>query len=81
MLINAGSTAYNSPIRFNRTVAQAATVYTVSQSLWLADTLYSAKRPKALKFPVGGELQLPVQKLEERLKLLESLEEDLPRVQ
>lgn len=74
MLIFAGARQSQKPVQFNRTIAQAATVYTVGQSAWVADTLLSGKRPKSLKFPIGGQIKIPVEKLEKRIDRLRNIE-------
>lgn len=75
MLIQAGSKHHDEPKTFNRRIAQAATVYTVGQSAWVGDTLLAGKRPKALKFPIGGQIRLPVERLEKRIERLNDIEQ------
>lgn len=73
MLITAGDGFENRPVRFNERVAEAATVYTVSHSAWLLDTVTSGSTPGSLKFTIGGQVPFEVKDLEYRLGKLEEL--------
>jgi len=74
MLIFSGSALPDRSYSFNKTVASAATVYTVSNSLYLADALSSIKRPRSQKFIIGGQVPLSLGKLDQRLLELDTLD-------
>lgn len=78
MLITAGDGFENRPARFNERVAEAATVYTVSQSAWLLDTVTSGSTPGSLKFTIGGQVPFEVKDLEYRLEKLAELKSRRP---
>ncbi len=75
MLITAGAGLSNNGVAFNKRVAEAATVYTVGQGAWVADSLSSGTTPKSLKFTVGGQISFELEKLEKRYERLKELEE------
>ncbi|MCA9802892.1 MAG: hypothetical protein KC777_13050 [Cyanobacteria bacterium HKST-UBA02] len=74
MLIYSGSALPDRPFSFNKTVASAATVYTVSNSLSVVDAVSSIKRPRSQKFIIGGQVPLALGKLDQRLLELDTLD-------
>lgn len=74
MLIFAGSALPDRSFSFNKTVASAATVYTVSNSLSVVDAVSSIKRPRGQKFIIGGQIPLALGKLDQRLLELDTLD-------
>ncbi|MGD9683791.1 MAG: hypothetical protein AB7W16_21710 [Candidatus Obscuribacterales bacterium] len=74
MLIYSGSALPDRSFSFNKTVASAATVYTVSNSLSVVDAVSSIKRPRSQKFIIGGQVPLALGKLDQRLLELDTLD-------
>lgn len=74
MLIFSGSALPDRSYSFNKTVASAATVYTVSNSLSVVDAVSSIKRPRSQKFIIGGQVPLALGKLDQRLLELDTLD-------
>lgn len=62
---------------FSRRVAQGATTYIPGTAVWIADTLQARLRGELDIYNMGSQLNLPHQKLDKRLKTLESLESQL----